>query len=370
MNIQVQSFLNQIKSLLLILLFVLATKVSVQAEDAHAKAGVESEFIPAEMIVHHISDSHEWHIATIGHDHYTIPLPVILYFEIDGKSGWDFFMSSQFHAEGFDLEGERNESLPVDGGFKIDHHGHIYYEKDGKPFGPAKIIDLSITKNAASIFISMVLLLVVFLAVARGFVTNKGKAPKGIQSFFEPIIVFVRDEIALPNIGEHKYMKFMPYLLTVFFFIWFNNLLGLLPSGANASGNIAVTMTLAVLTALITNFSGNKDYWMHILWTPGVPLPLRIIMLPVELIGIITKPFALMIRLFANITAGHIIILSIMSFIFIFKSLGVAAVSVPFAVVMNVMEFGVAALQAYIFTLLSALFIGSAVAVHAHDDHH
>lgn len=370
MNIPVKLFLNQIKSILLILVFVVVAKVNVNAEDAHAKPAGEAKFIPAEMIIHHISDSHEWHVATIGHDHITIPLPVILYFEIEGKKGWDFFLSSKFHAEGFDMEGERNESLPVDGGFKIDHHGHIYYEKNGAKLETAKILDLSITKNAASIMISFVLLLVVFLSVAKGFRTNKGKAPKGIQSFFEPIIVFVRDEIALPNIGEHKYMKFMPYLLTVFFFIWFNNLLGLVPSGANATGNIAVTMTLAVLTGLITNFSGNKDYWMHILWTPGVPMPLRIIMLPVELIGILTKPFALMIRLFANITAGHIIILSIMSFIFIFKSLGVAAVSVPFAVVMNVMEFGVAALQAYIFTLLSALFIGSAVAEHAHHDHH
>ncbi|MEY3412948.1 MAG: synthase subunit [Bacteroidota bacterium] len=370
MNIQVQLFLNQFKSFLLVLLFVLVTKISVHAEEGHGQVGAEEKFVPSEMIIHHISDSHEWHIATIGHNHITIPLPVILYFEIDGKSGWDFFMSSQFHAEGFDHEGERHESLPVDGGFKLDHHGHIFYEKDGKPFGPAKIIDLSITKNAASIMLSFVLLLFVFLSVAKGFSKNKGKAPSGIQSFFEPLIVFVRDEIALPNIGEHKYMKFMPYLLTVFFFIWFNNLLGLVPSGANATGNIAVTLTLALLTAIITNVSGNKEYWMHILWTPGVPLPLRIIMLPVELLGIITKPFALMIRLFANITAGHCIILSIMSFIFIFKSLSVAAVSVPFAMVMNVMEFGVAALQAYIFTLLSALFIGSAVAEHAHDDHH
>lgn len=370
MNMQVQSLLNQIKSLVLVIVFIFVAKVSVFANEAHAPAHGAEEFNPSEMIVHHISDSHEWHIATIGHSHITIPLPIILYFDIDGKTGWEFFMSSQFHAEGFEMEGERNESLPVDGGFKIDHHGHIYYEKDGKPYDSAKIIDLSITKNAASIFISVVILLLVFLSVAKGFSTNRGKAPKGIQSFFEPIIVFVRDEIALPNIGEHKYMTYLPYLLTAFFFIWFNNLLGLVPSGANATGNIAVTMTLAVLTALVTNFSGNKDYWMHILWTPGVPLPLRIIMLPVELIGILTKPFALMIRLFANITAGHIIILSIMSFIFIFKSLGVAAVSVPFAVVMNVMEFAVAILQAYIFTLLSALFIGSAVAEHAHDDHH
>ena len=164
----------------------------------------------------------------------------------------------------------------------------------------------------------------------------------------------------------------MPYLLTVFFFIWVNNLLGLMPSGANASGNIALTLTLAVITAIITNVSGNKDYWMHILWTPGVPLPLRVILLPVEVLGIFIKPTALTLRLFANITAGHIIILSIVSLIFIFKNSLVAIASVPFATVMNIMEFGVAALQAYVFTLLSALYIGTAVAEHSHghDEHH
>ncbi len=340
-------------------------------EESHGADSTE-EFNATEMILHHIADSHEWHIATIGESHVTIPLPVILYFNIDGKTGWEFFLSSQFHAEGFDHEGPRNESLPVDGGFKLDHHDHIYYEKDGKPYAGAQIIDLSITKNAASILLSAVILLAIFFSVAGGFKKNQGRAPKGIQSFFEPLVIFVRDQIAIPNIGEKHYLRFMPYLLTVFFFIWVNNLLGLVPSGANASGNIALTLTLAVFTAIVTNISGNKDYWVHILWTPGVPLPLRVILLPVEVLGIFIKPTALTLRLFANITAGHIIILSIVSLIFIFKNAWVSVASVPFATVMNIMEFGVAALQAYVFTLLSALYIGTAVAEHSHghDEHH
>ena len=351
-------------------IFVFGLSFQSQAnEDAHSADS--ATFDPATMIMHHISDAHDWHIATIGHTHITIPLPVILYYKIDNRTGVEMFLSSNFHTSSIEDDGESVDGNPVDG-FRKDHHEHIYYEKDGKPYHEAKIYDFSITKNVASILVSAVLLLVVFLSVAAGYKKNKGKAPKGIQSFFEPLIVFIRDEIAVPNIGEKKYMFFMPYLLTVFFFIWFNNLLGLVPTGANVTGNISVTMTLAVLTLIITNVFGNKDYWMHILWTPGVPLPLRLIILPVEVLGIITKPFALMIRLFANITAGHCIILSIMSFIFIFKSVGVAAGSVPFAVIMNVMEFAVAILQAYIFTLLSALFIGSAVEEHEHhhEEHH
>lgn len=156
----------------------------------------------------------------------------------------------------------------------------------------------------------------------------------------------------------------MPYLLTVFFFIWFNNLLGLLPGGANLTGNIAVTAVLAVFTFLITTFSGNKTYWGHIFWTPGVPLPLRIIILPIEILGMFTKPFSLMIRLFANITAGHILILSLICFTFLFKSVTVGIVSAAFAVFMNVLELFVALLQAYVFTLLSAMYFGSAVEEH------
>jgi F-type H+-transporting ATPase subunit a len=176
----------------------------------------------------------------------------------------------------------------------------------------------------------------------------------------EPLVLYVRDEIAIPNIGEKNYKKYMPYLLTVFFFIWINNLLGLVPAGANFTGNISVTLTLAAITMIITNLSGTKTYWGHI-FKPHVPLWLYPIMIPVELIGVISKPFALTIRLFANITAGHIIILSLISLIFIFKTVLIAPVSVGFVLFMSVLELLVAALQAYVFTLLSALFIGLAL---------
>jgi F-type H+-transporting ATPase subunit a len=182
-------------------------------------------------------------------------------------------------------------------------------------------------------------------------------------------VIFIRDEVAVKSIGP-RYERYMPYLLTVFFFIWFNNLLGLTPGAANLTGNVAVTATLAIITLLITLFSSNKNYWTHIFWTPGVPLPLRIIMIPVELVGVIVKPFSLAVRLFANITAGHIIILSFISLIFIFRSAYTGFLSVPFGLFISVLELLVAVLQAYIFTLLTAMYIGGAVEEHHHDDKH
>jgi F-type H+-transporting ATPase subunit a len=313
--------------------------------ESHGKEE-EGKFNATEMILHHIKDAHEWHFATVGENHFTIPLPVILY---SNTNGLVVFSSAQFHHGGYM-------------GYTLAHEHIISAD-------PTEIVyDFSITKNVASLLISAFLLVVCFAAVGKSFANNAGKAPKGIQSVMEPLIIFIRDEVAIPNIGAKKYAKYLPYLLTAFFFIWINNLLGLLPQGANVTGNIAVTLVMAVFTLILTIFSANKDYWKHIFATPGVPVALLPIMIPVEIIGIFTKPFALMIRLFANITAGHIIILSILSFIFIFKNVMVAAVSVPFAVVMSMMEVFVAALQAYIFTLLSALFIGQAVA--EHDDHH
>ena len=205
----------------------------------------------------------------------------------------------------------------------------------------------------------------VFTAVARGYKKNEGKAPSGIQSFFEPIIVFIRDEIAKKNIGP-KYARYMPYLLTIFFFIWFNNLLGLTPGAANLTGNIAVTLVLAVLTLIVTLASSNKYYWAHIFATPGVPKPLLPIMIIVEVIGIFTKPFSLMIRLFANITAGHIVVLSFISLVFLFKTWAVGPVTLAFGLFINVLELLVALLQAFIFTLLTSMYIGGAVEEH-HD---
>ncbi|MFN0049896.1 MAG: F0F1 ATP synthase subunit A [Cytophagales bacterium] len=344
------AFFNTLRFSLLVFIFIFGSLHSFANEEKHHEEVADEKFNASEMIIHHIQDAYDWHFADFNGHAISLPLPIILY---SSTKGLVTFLSSEFH---------HGESAYL--GYKLEHN-HIISEEAGE-----KIYDLSITKNVASLMISAILLVFVFVSVSNSFKKNHGKAPKGIQSLFEPLIVFIRDEIARPNIGEHNYAKYMPYLLTSFFFIWFNNLLGLIPSGANVTGNIAVTLTMAAFTLVLTLFSGNKNYWKHIFATPGVPVALLPIMIPVEIIGIFTKPFALMIRLFANITAGHIIILSILSFIFLFKNLGVAAVSVPFAVAMSLMEVFVAILQAYIFTLLSALFIGQAVAEHDHDDHH
>ena len=216
------------------------------------------------------------------------------------------------------------------------------------------------------LFINAALILIVMISVARAYKRNAGLAPKGLQAFIEPIVLFVKDEIVKANIGP-RYEKFLPYLLTLFFFILFGNLLGLLPGAANLTGNIAVTFTLAIFTFLITNFNGNKNYWMHILWTPGVPLPLRIIILPVEIIGMFSKPFSLMIRLFAAITAGHIVLLSLLGLTFIFRSWFVGIGSSIFVLFISLIELLVAGIQAYVFTLFTSLYIGMAVQEHEHD---
>jgi F-type H+-transporting ATPase subunit a len=341
------------KSLLMKKLFILL--FSFLTISAYAEAPVEGgEFKPGDMITHHIADDYNWHFA----DGATLYLPVIL---IDNGQ-LQVFSSSNFY-------NENHELVPYNG--YMVSHGHIYRaDANGQPAADqSSLLDFSITKNVASLFLSVALLFAVFFTIAGSYKKNQGKAPRGIQSFFEPIIIFIRDEIAKANIGP-KYERYMPYLLTVFFFIWFNNLLGLMPGGANLTGNIAVTLVLASLTLLITVFSGNKNYWKHIFATPGVPVWLAPIMIPVELIGIITKPFSLMVRLFANITAGHIIILSLFSLIFIFQSIAVGPLSVAFATFMNFLELFVALLQAYIFTLLSAMYFGGAVEEHHGDEHH
>mgnify|MGYP005751146239 FL=1 len=322
---------------------------------AYAEAPVEGgKFQPGDMITHHIADDYTWHFA----DGAVLYLPVILVDNGELK----VFSSHNFYDE-------NHETVPYDG--YMLYHGRIYRAgQDGEPLEEhAGLYDLSITKNVASMFISVILLFAIFFTIAGRYKKNPKQAPRGIQSFFEPIIIFVRDEIAKANIGP-KYERYMPYLLTVFFFIWFNNLLGLMPGGANLTGNIAVTLILALITLLITVFSGNKSYWAHIFATPGVPKWLAPIMIPVELIGILTKPFSLMVRLFANITAGHIIILSLFSLIFIFQSIAVGPLSVAFATFMNFLELFVALLQAYIFTLLSAMYFGGAVEEHDHAEEH
>ena len=319
-------------------LTVLLSSVSV-AEADDVAADPNEPFNPGDMIMHHILDSHVWHFWD-GH-YGTLYLPVIVYSE---ERGLEVFSSSHFYDEHHDI-------IPYNG-YRLDHE-HIYLESG------AKVYDFSITKDVVALFINAILMLVVFIGVARGFKKNTGKAPKGIQSLFEPIIIYIRDEVIKPNIG-HGYEKYVPYLLSLFFFIWFGNLLGLLPGAANLTGNIAVTMVLAVFTFIITNVSGNANYWKHIFWTPGVPLPLRVIILPVELIGVITKPISLMVRLFVAISAGHIVILSLIGMAFIFHSFAVGIGSSIILVFINLIEILVATIQAYVFTIFTAVYIGMA----------
>lgn len=324
----------------------------------HKQKKAES-FNPGDMIMEHVVDNHEWHILEIGHFELTVPLPVILYY--DGKLYT--FCSSRFHNEEHAYQGF---SLPEAGPDK----GKIV-RTSAIPAGP-KVYDFSITKTVLAIMISALLMLLIFISIARAYANNRNKAPKGIQSMLEPLIIFIRDDIAKSSIGEKKYEKYMPYLLTIFFFIFLNNILGLIPifpGGANVTGNIAVTMVMAVFTFILTTVNGNKHYWVDIVNTPGVPwwLKLPLPLMPiVEIIGIITKPFVLMVRLFANITAGHIIALGFISLIFIFGAMnaalgyGVSVVSVAFMIFMNLLELLVAFIQAYVFTLLSALYFGLA----------
>ncbi|MES2267627.1 MAG: F0F1 ATP synthase subunit A [Bacteroidota bacterium] len=324
-----------------------------------AKTETEKAFNPSEVILEHIADSHVWHLW----GHTSIPLPVILYTD----KGLEVFSSEKFEHGHADYAGKYYTYRLVKDKANIVGENDTLLSAATVLSLNKKLVDFSITRNVVSMWLSMVLLLIIFFSVSSAYKKREGMAPKGLQSFIEPIIMFVRDDIARPNIG-YKYQRFMPLLLTVFFFIWINNLIGLVPffpGGANLTGNIAVTFVLAVITLIVVNVNGNKYYWKHI-FAPDVPKPLYIIMWPVELVGIISRPFALMIRLFANITAGHIIVLSLISLIFVFKSAYVSIVSVPFVVFMDVLELLVAALQAFIFTLLTALFIGTAVEEHHH----
>lgn len=333
----------------------------------------EKEFDVNGMIMHHIKDAHEWHLWGGEHDGTSIYLPIIL---IDG--GLKTFSSSHFYHGNIVpvIDEKTGESLEFISGVGPAQGYGMYHEKiyklsngtltisDGHIHGNVKVLDFSITKNVLSLFMGAFFILLIMGSVARFYKKNGAVAPKGLAKFLEPLIVMVRDDVAKSNIGEHKYKKYVPYLLTIFFFIFFNNLLGLvpiLPGGANLTGNISVTLFLAVCTLLVTLFSSNKNYWKHIFATPGVPVALLPIMIPIEMVGILTKPFALMIRLFANMTAGHIIVLALVSIIFINKNVAWGALSVPMALFISVLELLVAFLQAYLFAMLSALFIGGAV---------
>ena len=355
-----------------LVLFALAVSPNLlKANEEHTASEAVSpkKFNTGDLIFNHIKDSYEWHIATIGHTHISIPLPVMVYSQ---KSGFHFFMSGNLH----------HGTEPYEG-FKVATEGK-YQRKlveimpDGSEVRPW---DFSITKNVTSLFISITLIIFIFLSVAKRYRENFARAPKGIQSWIEPIVVFICDDIAKPSIGKEKYQRYLPYLLTIFFFIFINNLMGLIPffpGGANLTGDISVTLVLALFTFVITSFSGSRDYWVHLVNAPGIPWWLKFplpLMPIVEIMGIFIKPFVLTIRLFANITAGHIVALGFYSLIFIFaeKSIfagyGISVLSIAFTVFMGLLELLVAFIQAYVFTLLSALYIGLALERHNHPAH-
>lgn len=357
---------QSLKSVIVLLIALAMFPFTSFAEEDKSISEAEKEFNPTDMIMHHIGDAHGWHFWGEGHDAMTLPLPVILYTD----NGLVTFMSSEFH---HDTQGEH--VVEKDGMRFVNYHEDIYQLEEGAsvvefdaehhPLNASKPYDFSITKNVAAMFLTVIVMLVFFFGLTR-HLKNRKKAPKGMHNALEALVLFVRDDIARPQIGEAKYKKFMPFLLTVFFFIWITNMLGLLPGAANVTGNISVTVSLGLVTLTLMLVNGNKDFWQHTLWMPGIPTFVKPILAVVELLGLFIKPIALMIRLFANITAGHIIILSLLGLIFILESAGVAGVSVPFALFISVLELLVAFLQAFIFTMLSALFIGMSVAEHEH----
>lgn len=333
--------------LILVLLMTALTGVTSYAGGGHGE-----DFNAGDMIMHHILDSHEWHVV----GDFTIPLPIVLY---ESGKGVSMFSSSNFE------HGKVSYN-----GYAIDHEHISAVNADGTINETATVYDFSITKNVVTLFLVLGLVLFLFIKAAKGYAKNEGKAPSGVQSFFEPLIVFIRDDVAKPVIGEDKYEKFMPYLLSVFFFIWIANMLGLipfLPGGANLTGNIAVALVLACASFFLILRNANKNYWEHVFAMPGVPIWMLVILTPIEILGVFIRPLVLCVRLFANITAGHITILAFVSLIFILKmsigtgaGWGIAPVSVLLSIFMTVIELLVAFLQAFIFTLLSATYFAAA----------
>jgi F-type H+-transporting ATPase subunit a len=351
---RIKSLLVAVFSLSLVVFSLPAFAQEHGEEGGTGHEAKEEKLDPAKIIMDHIKDAHEFHFFTIGDFHATIPLPVILYSPTKGLS---VFSSSRFehgHAEynGYQL-----------------HDGNIH-ATDG-----SAVYDFSLTKNVVQMILALTLLVVLMTSIAKKYKSGQGvtTAPKGWQNVMEPIITFVRDDVAKPNLG-HKWQKYLPYLLTVFFFILINNLFGLIPGSANVTGNTAFTAVLGIISLVVILFSTNSHFWGHIFWPPGVPFLVKIILIPVEVAGVlIIKPAALIIRLFANMVAGHIIILSFISLIFIFGAMnkgagwGFSPISILFTVFIYFIEILVAFIQAFIFTNLTAVFIGQSFEG-GHDD--
>jgi F-type H+-transporting ATPase subunit a len=322
-----------------------------------------------EFIQHHLLDSHDFHIFSYGKEgehNVGFALPVILW-----DNGIHFFMSSKF---------EHGEAVAEDGGnyYKISHHDGKIYKTDAAGtltenakghIENEKPLDFSITKSFFMIIVVSILMFLLFAGLGRSYKKN-GSIAKGAGRFFEPIIIYIRDEIAIPNIGEKHYRKYMSFLLTIFFFVWFSNVFGLTPLGVNITGNLAITGALALLTYIITTFTAKKDYWKHIFWMPGVPVPMKFILAPIELLGTIIKPFSLMIRLYANMLAGHVVLMSLIALMYKANSIVGSPLAFLLSFVLTLLEVLVALLQAYIFTMLAALYFGSASEEHHHEEAH
>lgn len=364
------------KSIKFLVVFVLAlvTFPTFAQDDAKDDNLVNTPEEINAYIAHHLKDAHDFHLFTNNATgvHYGFSLPVIVW----TSNGLKTFMSSEFKHND---EGE--VVVNKDGTQLVKYHTKIYELEPGatalelneaqKPANAKRVLDLSITKSVMGMLLAGLIMLLAFGGLARQY--KKGNTiPKGFSRALEPLVIYVRDEIAIPNIGEKKYRKFMGFLLTVFFFIWILNILGLTPLGFNVTGQIAVTTCLAFFTMLVYMFSGTKDFWAHTLWMPGVPYLIRPLLAVIELAGfLLIKPFSLLIRLFANITAGHFIFMSLMALMVSMKAAFGPVASTGLSLVLSLfiamIELLVAFLQAYIFTMLSSLFIGMSVA--DHDDH-
>lgn len=343
-------------------------------EEGHVKEEKKG-FNASEVIFGHVLNAHEFHFLDIGDHPVTIPLPVILY---SPQRGFTSFMSSKFEHghkayKGYTLLTDHSiHEMGLDP--KKFYAGDIVAVNDDKIDASVKVYDLSLTRNVVQMFLALIVFVWIMLRIAKRYKSGVGvtSAPKGSQSLLEPVITFVRDEVAKPNLG-HKHEKYLPYLLTVFFFILINNIFGLIPGSANVTGNIAFTAVLGIISFVVILASSNSHYWGHIFNPPGVPFGVKLILVPVEFLSVFIKPFALIIRLFANMVAGHIIIICLISLIFIFGQLnpiagwGASPLAIGFTIFIYFIEVLVAFLQAFIFTMLTAVFIGQAFEG-GHDD--
>tara|TARA_B100000886_G_scaffold325168_1_gene270491 strand:- start:956 stop:2095 length:1140 start_codon:yes stop_codon:yes gene_type:complete len=370
------------------LLFILSITNVVYGKPDVSKQKDTPEEVKS-FINHHLKDAHYFELF----HGVKMPLPIIVW-----DNGLKFFLSSDFKKVGVkEVVAEDStitfKLLSVDDAVAKESTDYLYESKNsnysifhGKIFSAkhsdmllkansqgkkklishSSLIDFSITKNVLMTVLICALIFLLFTGLSKSY--RKGPIPTGFSRLLEPLVLFIRDDIAIPNIGEKHYKRYMSYLLTVFFFIWIVNLAGMTPLGINITGNIAITFSLALITYLITQFTANKNYWGHIFWMPGVPVPMKFVLMPIELLGTIIKPFSLMIRLYANITAGHIVLMSLIGLVFFASNLFAFGSFFGLTLFLGVIELLVAFLQAYIFTMLTALYFGAAV--EEHDDEH